>query len=493
MLSKCPIEPPSWRHCVPEYGPEVINDRSRFPQRQIVQTIGRFQSRTMNRTPALKVLIASSHADTRVAVAWMLRQSFPDAIVTKAETIAEAGQLASTELPGCVLIDASLPDFATEQTEFADSLRQQRIPLIVIHDGQDTSDRTGISAALHRTSLDVTTIDLAVSRATGLAELTLRIEDLEEELRTAKEEVVATRKSAAAASEARRTVEAAEAVNKPTPQLDSLAASQPPVEHSAAASLERPRLVTSGLEVSTEDERELAARVQKDLMPPGSPLIEGFDIAGLSIHAETTGGDYYDYLPMADDLLCISIGECSGRGLAPAMFMASLRAYLRVLASSTTDISDILSQVNTLITEDIGDEEFIVTLMLFQIDDRTKTLRYASAGHQAFFLDRDGNVDILHSTGMPLGLRDETVIPEGDPRKLRTGEILLLASDGVQKMTSDSGEQFGTDRMLNLVKENRSMPSRIIASYLRKACTEFASSQFQHDDVTIVIVKGDDS
>jgi len=261
----------------------------------------------------------------------------------------------------------------------------------------------------------------------------------------------------------------------------------------AAPSLERPTLVTSGLEVSSDDERELAARVQNDLMPPGSPLVEGFDIAGLSIHAETTGGDYYDYLPMADDLLCISIGECSGRGLAPAMYMASLRAYLRVLASQTTDISDIVSRANSLITEDIGDEEFIVTLMLFQIDDRTRTLRYVSAGHQAFFLGRDGNVDVMHSTGMPLGLRDETVIPEGEPRKLRTGEILLLASDGVQKMTSESGEQFGTERMLNLVNENRNLPSRIIANYLRKACTEFASPQFQHDDVTIVIVKGDDS
>ncbi|MFT5093393.1 MAG: DNA-binding NarL/FixJ family response regulator [Porticoccaceae bacterium] len=453
----------------------------------------------MNRTPALKVLIASSHADTRVAISWMLRQSFPDAIVTKAEAVAEARQIASAELPGCVLIDASLPDFAAELTGFADSLQQQRIPLIVIHDGQDTpTDSDGISASLHRTSLDVTTIELAVSRATRLAEMSRRIEDLEEELRTTNEDLAATRASAAAANETRKTVEAAGTANAAPAQPDRSPVGQPPDVNTpdvqtAAKSLERPRLVTSGLEVSTEDERELAARVQKDLMPPGSPLIEGFDIAGLSIHAETTGGDYYDYLPMADDLLCISIGECSGRGLAPAMFMASLRAYLRVLASSTTDISDILSQVNTLITEDIGDEEFIVTLMLFQIDDRTRTLRYASAGHQAFFIDRDGNVDILHSTGMPLGLRDETVILEGEPRKIRTGEILLLASDGVQKMTSDSGEQFGTDRMLNLVKENRNLPSRIIASYLRKACTEFASSEFQHDDVTIVIVKGDDS
>jgi serine phosphatase RsbU (regulator of sigma subunit) len=60
-------------------------------------------------------------------------------------------------------------------------------------------------------------------------------------------------------------------------------------------------------------------------------------------------------------------------------------------------------------------------------------------------------------------------------------------------MTSDTGEQFGTERMLRLVNENRNLPSRIIANYLRKACTEFASPQFRSDDVTIVIVKGDDS
>ena len=448
----------------------------------------------MNRIPALKVLIASSHADTRVAVSWMLWQSFPDAIVTKAETTAEARQTASAELPACVIADASLPDFAAERSALEDKLSSQRIPLIAIHDEHGPAAGSGqIVTSLLRASINVTTIELAVSFAIGQVQLSRRVDALEQELRTTKEQLDSTRASAVVASESRGTIEAVVTVDEPPVQQPRSVSSQTPDAPAVATSLERPRLVTSGLEVSSEDERELAARVQKDLMPPGSPLIEGFDIAGLSIHAETTGGDYYDYLPMADGLLCLSIGECSGRGLAPAMFMASLRAYLRVLALQTTDISDVLSRVNTFITEDIGDEEFIVTLMLCQIDDRTRTLRYASAGQQAFFIGREGNVDILHSTGMPLGLRDETVIPEGDPRQLRTGEILLLASDGVQKMTSDSGEQFGTDRMLNLVKENRSLPSRIIANYLRKACTEFASTQFQHDDVTIVIVKGDDS
>lgn len=450
----------------------------------------------MNRPPTLKVLIASNHADIRVAVSWMLRQSFPDAIVSKAESVAEAAQLASAESVTCVIADTSPPSFDTELTGLSESLRQLSTPLIVIHDGQkapqtDADICHGISAWLDRSSVNVTSLQLAISKSIQHVETLRKIGELEHELTVARERLEANATVVVPPDAAPVIETAISGADAPNQHVES--PNSQTIEPLVTPSLERPTLVTSGLEFSSDDERELAARVQNDLMPPGSPLVEGFDIAGLSIHAETTGGDYYDYLPMADDLLCISIGECSGRGLAPAMYMASLRAYLRVLASQTTDISDIVSRANSLITEDIGDEEFIVTLMLFQIDDRTRTLRYVSAGHQAFFLGRDGNVDVMHSTGMPLGLRDETVIPEGEPRKLRTGEILLLASDGVQKMTSESGEQFGTDRMLNLVNENRNLPSRIIANYLRKACTDFASPQFQHDDVTIVIVKGDDS
>lgn len=468
------------------------------------QPSGTNQNLAMNRAPAPKILIASSHADTRVSVSWLLRQSYPDAIISKAETIAEALSTAETQSPLCVVSDTLLDGFATQVSEFSKSLWQNRIPLIVIHDAADapqtSNDEPEIVAWMCRSAISVNTVALAISKAIELSTMVSSIDMLQQELQL-------TKKQLETASNTIDSLRAAEPVSdlsttssqqqfpSETPGLNAVGLNAPGLNAVGAAPsvLERPQLIKDGLSVSTEDEKELAGRVQKHLMPPGSPLIDGFDIAGLSIPAETTGGDYYDYLPMSDDLLCISIGECSGRGLAPAMLMASLRAYLRVLASSSTDISEILSQANTLITEDIGDEEFIVTLMLFQLDQRARLLRYASAGHQAFFFDGDGNVDVLHSTGMPLGLRDETVIVEGPSRKLQPGEILLLASDGVQKMTSDLGEQYGTDRMLNLVNENRTLPSRIIANYLRKSCTEFASPQLRSDDVTIVIVKGDDS
>ncbi len=209
----------------------------------------------------------------------------------------------------------------------------------------------------------------------------------------------------------------------------------------------------------------------------------------MSVPADTTGGDYYDYLPTADGLLTITIGECSGHGLAPAMFMASLRAYLRVLVTSAIDASDVVSRANTLMTEDIGEKEFLVTLMLVQVDQLTRSVQYSSAGHQGHLIKRDGSSEVLPSTGMPMGLRTETVIPDGTTWKLHPGDLLLLTTDGVQKMTSASGEKFGTERMLNVVLENRELPARIIANYLRNACVEFADPQPQRDDMTIVIVK----
>lgn len=157
------------------------------------------------------------------------------------------------------------------------------------------------------------------------------------------------------------------------------------------------------------------------------------------------------------------------------------------------NLSDIVSQANTLITEDIADEEFLVTLMLVQIDQLTKSMRYCSAGHQGFLLTRDGEVQVLRSTGMAMGLQAETVIPEAEDIRLRIGDAVLLATDGLQKMVSRHGEKFGTQRMVELIQKNRELPARIIIDYLKKACYDFADPKTQADDVTLVLVKCDGS
>lgn len=440
----------------------------------------------------MQILVVDNHSENRQVARWMLNQAFQQTGVLEAESVEQAVELWDSERIDCVVLDSAISEFEAALGQLNNRHEATGIPLILLLSMRDEMQRRiaqerGIEYWLVKETLSAQQVEMIVHKAMEISSLRLMLQEQGRELerlRTAPAPVappptpgIVPDTPAMDAAE-----EAYVAEPEPTPPTDA-------ARSESGTELVRPKLVTNGFEAVTADEEELAHRIQSDLLPPGSPFVEGFDIAGLSIQAETTGGDYYDYLPMSDGLLTVTIGECSGRGLAPAMLMASLRAYLRVLSSADMEPADVVSRANTLITEDIGDEEFLVTLMLIQIDQLTRTVKYSSAGHQAHLITRDGTTAVLPSTGMPMGLQPETVIPDGTPQKMRPGDLLLLTTDGVQKMANESGEQFGTERMLEVVRENREMPSRIIVNYLRKACTEFADPQPQGDDVTIVIIR----
>ena len=395
----------------------------------------------------------------------------------------------------CVVLDSAISEFEAALTQLSGRNETTGIPLVLLVGMRDEAQRglaleRGVENWLVKETLSAQQVELVVRKAMEISSLRLMLAEQGRELERLRtsETPPPAEVSAPSAPPAVQQPDKPETVAEA--HVEEPSDSETEFRPASGTELVRPKLVTNGFGAVTADEEELAHRIQSDLLPPGSPFVEGFDIAGLSIQAEATGGDHYDYLPVTDGLLTITIGECSGRGLAPAMLMASLRAYLCVLASSPDmDPADVVSRANTLITEDIGDEEFLVTLMLIQVDQLTRTVRYSSAGHQAHLVSRDGSTAVLPSTGMPMGLQHETVIPEGKPQKMRPGDLLLLTTDGVQKMANESGEQFGTERMLEIVRENRELPSRIIVNYLRKACTEFADPQPQGDDVTIVIIR----
>lgn len=435
----------------------------------------------------------------------MVNRAFRTPEIVEADCGQRAIELCDSERIDCVLLDAATSSFDEVLSSLALRTQGGHIPLVLMVGDQeraqrDLGEQQGISDWLFKESFSAQTVELTVRKAIEVSSLRLMLNEQGRELDRLREESAA-RADAAALAEADRAASTsvetneAEAVDDSTSATvvsDESASDAEMLPKKSAIVLAGPKLVTNGFGTPTAEEEELARRIHTDLMPPGSPLLEGYDVAGLSLPAETTGGDYYDYLPMSDDLLAVTIGECSGRGVAPAVLMASLRAYLRVVSRSTMDVSDVLSQVNTLITDDIGDEEFLVTLMMVQIDTLTKQIRYASAGHQAHLIERSGEAHVLPSTGMPMGLRVETVIPEGEPRKLNNGDLLLLASDGAQKITSVSGEKFGTERVLELVRKNRELPSRMIVNYLKRACAEFAGPQGQNDDITAVVIKAED-
>jgi serine phosphatase RsbU (regulator of sigma subunit) len=241
---------------------------------------------------------------------------------------------------------------------------------------------------------------------------------------------------------------------------------------------------------ATEAELEIARRIQQDLFPAAAPRAAGLDIHGVCYPAAAAGGDYFDYLRLADGRLGLVIGDVTGHGVGPALLMAATRAYLRAFAQTHADAGTILALANRLLAEDLTDGRN-VTLLLGQLDCRSRSFLFASAGHPpGYILGPDGAVRAtLYSTGLPLGiLADGDFTPEPATR-LEPGEVLVLLTDGIVEAVSPEGEPFGDVRVLDAVRAHRGASARETVEALYRSVREFSGDQPQVDDITMIILK----
>jgi PAS domain S-box-containing protein len=234
----------------------------------------------------------------------------------------------------------------------------------------------------------------------------------------------------------------------------------------------------------------VAREIQQGFFPAAPPGLAGFDIAGSSLPAEATGGDYFDYVPLPDGSLAVAVGDASGHGFGPALLMAETRAYLRALALTQTDLSEILTLLNRALVEESQRAQF-VTLLLARLDPRTRVLSYASAGHTAGqVLDVAGNVKAtLESTAPPLGILPHQDFPAGQAVPLEAGDVVLLLTDGVVEAFSPEGALFGSRRALDFVRANLHDSAADLVAGLHRAVQTFGQGTPQHDDVTAVVIK----
>jgi sigma-B regulation protein RsbU (phosphoserine phosphatase) len=238
-----------------------------------------------------------------------------------------------------------------------------------------------------------------------------------------------------------------------------------------------------------EVELHLARKVQQSFYR-ACAAIPGFDIAASTDPADETGGDYYDFICRPDGSLCIAVGDVSGHGISSALIMAETRAYVRSLAATMDDPGEILGMVNRMLYEDLIDDRF-VTLLLVCLDPRTRTLKYAGAGHEfGYLLNQSGEiVDVLKSSGPPLGPFADCRFSSSETLKLEKEQILLLLTDGVTESLNRSGRESLIGRVIKYVHENRIEPAARIAAGLCTASRSFNEDRVIQDDATAVILK----
>jgi sigma-B regulation protein RsbU (phosphoserine phosphatase) len=190
---------------------------------------------------------------------------------------------------------------------------------------------------------------------------------------------------------------------------------------------------------------------------------------------------------MPDDRhLIVVVGDVSGHGLGPSLVMAETRAALRTAAATTDDVGVIIRLANELLYRDVVSS--FVTLFLGRLDTRTGALFYASAGHPAELLRDDGSFEVLSSREPPLGIESDTCFAVHETG-LGMGDTLFIYTDGISERLSPSREDFGTERVRELMSATTDLTAAESIDRLFEQANSFADHGPAIDDMTAIVVK----
>jgi sigma-B regulation protein RsbU (phosphoserine phosphatase) len=235
-------------------------------------------------------------------------------------------------------------------------------------------------------------------------------------------------------------------------------------------------------------ELEIAKGIQQSFLPEKEPDIPGFEIAASNIPAKEVGGDFYDFIPISADQWGLTIADVSGKGVPAALFMALSRTLVRASATGNPKVGDAIEKANDLICADAKSGMF-VTLFYAILDAKKRRLRYVNAGHNPPLLKHPaGGTALLKAEGIALGIIDGVKLEEAE-LQLESGDIVILYTDGVTEAINSAEEQFGQQRLLAIVEENRGLSAKEILRRIQDAVTAHAGGQPQFDDITLMILK----
>jgi phosphoserine phosphatase RsbU/P len=228
-------------------------------------------------------------------------------------------------------------------------------------------------------------------------------------------------------------------------------------------------------------EAEEARSIQQALLPRSSPLIPGFRVSGLSISAGAIGGDWYDFIPLSEGRWGLVLADVSGKGAAAALLMSATRGMLRSLAQTGCGPAEVLTRLNNLMVEDFPSGRF-VTMVYAELDPSTRKLRLASAGHlPPLLVGPDSHRWIKTEHGLPLGITtskfSETEVT------LEPQSRLAIYSDGITEAGLDSGEEYGSERLLAQLRSPDASLEGLLAN-VRK----FVNGTGLRDDATAILI-----
>ncbi len=237
----------------------------------------------------------------------------------------------------------------------------------------------------------------------------------------------------------------------------------------------------------------LAHQIQQNLLPHTPPELPGLDFAGDSRYCDETGGDYYDVFKTgaaSEKCFALIVGDVSGHGVPAALLMTGTRSMIRSLSVLEDDLAARLTLVNRLLYPDTSDSGSFITLFYLEIDTSLRQLRWIRAGHDpAIVYDpvRD-RFSELGGSGMALGIQPEYEYTAEEAPLGASGQIIVMATDGIWEAHNAGREMFGKDRVHAIIRQNSQASAATIRDQLFKAVADFTEGK-QDDDITLAVLK----
>ncbi|WP_027183446.1 PP2C family protein-serine/threonine phosphatase [Desulfovibrio inopinatus] len=243
--------------------------------------------------------------------------------------------------------------------------------------------------------------------------------------------------------------------------------------------------------IKLKDDLSLAMEVQQHLLPTAAATCPGFDIAGTCLYNDETGGDYYDYLPRVEDGIGVVVGDVTGHGIQAALLMASARSFLRAQAATHQDAAKIITSTNALLSIDTENLGRFVTLFFLEITPQNDTVQYISAGHDPALVYRHTNktFEEFAGDGVPLGIMPEWDYAPTRTAVLTSGDIVVLATDGVWEARNPEKEFYGKSRLQRCIAAHVTASANDLVVAIMHDLALFRQDAPQADDITVVVIK----
>jgi sigma-B regulation protein RsbU (phosphoserine phosphatase) len=255
----------------------------------------------------------------------------------------------------------------------------------------------------------------------------------------------------------------------------------------AAAAIENARLLDETLQsAALEKQVQMAAEVQQRMIPQTPPKLPGIDLASVYVPCFELGGDFFDFIPLPDDNLGLTVADVSGKGIPASLIMASVRAFLRAQVDNVYYLYEAVRRINLMLCRDTKMGEF-VTLFYGVLDSRNLRFTFCNAGHVPAMLLRDGKVTELFGDNMVLGVSPDEVFKQS-LIEVRRGDFLLLYTDGLSDAMNYDQERFGRQRIIDAFTQGGPTADAVTQNILWQL-RKFVGMVKRTDDVTMIVVR----